>query len=132
MKFVFDGCDISFIVEAPEDITLKELLKQADRLVPDWCACGCDEEELNTPTDVYIEKDSISLAENIRLNAPFNLSVFDDLIDLLNRSENKQITLRLGRDDFGTCVLYADDYSGTYIEYKSIQNRGKKSTHSFA
>ena len=66
MKFVFDGCDISFIVEAPEDITLKELLKQADRLVPDWCACGirsCDEEELNTPTDVYIEKDSISLTD---------------------------------------------------------------------
>ena len=59
-------------------------------------------------------------------------TVFDDLIDLLNRSENKQITLRLGRDDFGTCVLYADDYSGTCIEYKSIQNRGKKSTHSFA
>lgn len=59
-------------------------------------------------------------------------TVFDDLIDLLNRSENKQIRLRLGRDDFGTCVLYADDYSGTCTEYKSIQNRGKKSTHSFA
>ena len=59
-------------------------------------------------------------------------TVFDDLIDLLNRSEDKKITLRLGRDDFGTCVLYAEDDSGNYTEYKSIQNRGKKSTHSFA
>ena len=25
MKFVLNGCDISFIAEAPEDITLKQL-----------------------------------------------------------------------------------------------------------
>ena len=40
MKFVLNGCDISFIAEAPEDITLKQLLKQCDRIKPDWCACG--------------------------------------------------------------------------------------------
>lgn len=40
MKFVLNGCDISFIAEAPEDITLKQLLRQCDRIVPDWCACG--------------------------------------------------------------------------------------------
>lgn len=40
MKFVLDGCDISFIAEAPEDITLKQLLKQCDKIKPDWCACG--------------------------------------------------------------------------------------------
>ena len=28
MKFILNGCDISFVAEAPEDITLKQLLKQ--------------------------------------------------------------------------------------------------------
>ena len=40
MKFKLDGCDISFTAEAPDDITLKQLLKQCDRIVPDYCACG--------------------------------------------------------------------------------------------
>lgn len=40
MKFVLNGCDISFVAEAPEDITLKQLIKQCDKIKPDWCACG--------------------------------------------------------------------------------------------
>lgn len=40
IKFVLNGCDISFIAEAPEDITLKALLEQCDKIKPDWCACG--------------------------------------------------------------------------------------------
>lgn len=28
MKFMLDGCDIAFVAEAPEDITLKQLLQQ--------------------------------------------------------------------------------------------------------
>lgn len=40
MKFVLNGCDIAFIAEAPEDITLKQLLKQTDKIQPYWCACG--------------------------------------------------------------------------------------------
>lgn len=40
MKFLLNGCDISFIAEAPDDITLKQLLKQCDRIIPDYCACG--------------------------------------------------------------------------------------------
>ena len=40
IKFWLDGCDISFIAEAPEDITLKELLTLCDRIEPDYCACG--------------------------------------------------------------------------------------------
>ena len=40
MKFILNGCDISFIAEAPEDITLKQLLKQCDKIKPHWCACG--------------------------------------------------------------------------------------------
>ena len=40
IKFVLNGCDISFIAEAPEDITLKQLLVQCDKIAPHWCACG--------------------------------------------------------------------------------------------
>ena len=40
MKFILNGCDISFIAEAPEDITLKQLINQCDKLAPHWCACG--------------------------------------------------------------------------------------------
>lgn len=47
LKFMLNGCDISFVAEAPEDMTLKQLLDQASRIKPDWCACGIR----------YIEKD---------------------------------------------------------------------------
>jgi len=40
IPFILDGCDISFSAEAPADMTLVELLKQCDRIKPDWCACG--------------------------------------------------------------------------------------------
>lgn len=40
VHFILDGCDISFGAEAPADITLAELLKQCDRVKPDYCACG--------------------------------------------------------------------------------------------
>lgn len=40
IKFLLNGCDIFFYAEAPEDITLKELLVQCDRIKPDYCACG--------------------------------------------------------------------------------------------
>lgn len=40
IKFILDGCDINFVAEAPKDITLEQLLKQADKISPDWCACG--------------------------------------------------------------------------------------------
>ena len=65
IKFWFDGCDISFVVEAPADITLKELLVQADKIKPDWCACGIRSlkpEQAHYETDIYITKDSVRLA----------------------------------------------------------------------
>ena len=69
MKFILDGCDISFIAEAPEDITLKELLKQADKIKPDYCACGirsCTEQEEKWDTEIIFTKESVRLAhENV-------------------------------------------------------------------
>lgn len=38
--FVLNGCDIQLLAKAPSDITLEQLLKQCDRIKPDWCACG--------------------------------------------------------------------------------------------
>lgn len=40
IKFMLDGCDIQFYAEAPADITLEQLLRQCDRIEPDWCCCG--------------------------------------------------------------------------------------------
>ena len=40
IKFWLDGCDISFVAEAPKDITLEQLLKQCDKIEPYWCTCG--------------------------------------------------------------------------------------------
>lgn len=52
MKFVLNGCDISFIAEAPADITLKQLLEQCDKIRPDWCACGiCSFEAIGYRSD---------------------------------------------------------------------------------
>ena len=64
IKFILDGCDISFIAEAPEDITLKQLLAQCDKIKPDWCACGiCSYEkvygEIEYATEILIGYDTI-------------------------------------------------------------------------
>lgn len=40
MKFILNSCGINFVAEAPEDITLKQLLKQCDKIKLHWCACG--------------------------------------------------------------------------------------------
>ena len=59
MKFVLNGCDISFIAEAPEDITLKQLLKQCDKIKPDWCACGICSAEDNEEVEIIIDYNSV-------------------------------------------------------------------------
>ncbi len=65
MKFILNGCDISFIAEAPEDITLKQLLKQCDKIKPHWCACGiCSCEEEDGDAEIIIGYDSIETAND--------------------------------------------------------------------
>jgi hypothetical protein len=63
IKFILNGCDISFVAEAPEDITLKQLLKQCDKIKPDWCACGiCSADKVynsDVDTEIKIGYDSI-------------------------------------------------------------------------
>lgn len=67
IKFVLNGCDISFIAEAPKDITLEQLLKQCDKINPDWCACGiCSYEkiygDLDLDTEIFIGYDNVTKA----------------------------------------------------------------------
>ena len=66
--FRLAGCDISFMAKAPEDITLKQLLKQCDRIEPDWCACGiCSEDEYfwdDKRVDLFIDYDDIKKAND--------------------------------------------------------------------
>lgn len=67
MKFILNGCDISFVAEAPEDITLKQLLKQCDKIEPDWCKCGIcsvDSEGDWMETEIIIDYDSIRKADD--------------------------------------------------------------------
>lgn len=69
IKFILDGCDIDFIAEAPADITLEQLLKQCDRIKPDWCACGirsCDPNSTyeKEPPEIIIGYDTIEKAND--------------------------------------------------------------------
>ena len=63
MKFVLNGCDISFVAEAPEDIKLRDLIIQCDRIEPDWCACGiCSleaRELYNAETEIFITEGDV-------------------------------------------------------------------------
>ena len=66
IKFILDGCDIAFTAEAPADITLAQLLKQCDRIKPDWCACG-----IRTATTKDYGKVEISIGyDSIAKNDP--------------------------------------------------------------
>lgn len=65
IRFWLDGCDISFIASAPKDITLEQLLKQCDRIKPDWCACGIRSlkpDEKKCETEIIIDYDDIMKA----------------------------------------------------------------------
>lgn len=78
VKFVLNGCDISFVAEAPEDITLKQLLVLCDRIEPEWCACGiCTAEKggcVNSPVEIKFTYDSV---EKVDENAPCTIEEDD-------------------------------------------------------
>lgn len=73
IKFILNGCDISFYAEAPKDITLQQLLEQTDKIVPDYCACGIwsaerylqeykGMTEADIKPDLVIDYDSVCIA----------------------------------------------------------------------
>ena len=69
LRFILNGCDINFFAEAPADITLAQLLKQCDKIEPDWCACGiCSYERAGFSQDfepeIIIDYNSIAKASD--------------------------------------------------------------------
>lgn len=57
IKFLLNGCDICFVASAPKDITLEQLLKQCNRIKPDYCACGITDKYIDKYGNVEIEID---------------------------------------------------------------------------
>ena len=57
IKFLLNGCDISFVAQAPKDITLEQLLKQCNRIKPYWCACGITDIDIDDYGEVEIDID---------------------------------------------------------------------------
>ena len=65
----------------------------------------------------------VAWAKACTSNAEDKASVFDDLLSLVQSAKGNQIMLSLRRDEFGDCVVDAEDGSGTITEYKSVQIR---------
>ena len=57
IKFLLNGCDISFVAQAPKDITLEQLLKQCNKIEPMWCACGITNRDIDEYGEVEIDID---------------------------------------------------------------------------
>ena len=66
IKFWLDGCDIQFLAEAPEDITLKQLLKQCNRIKPNWCSCGINSKNIEdyNKVEIIIDYDNVKKVDD--------------------------------------------------------------------
>lgn len=77
IKFWLDGCDIAFLAEAPEDITLKELLALCDRIEPNYCACGLKSllpsQRRFNKTELVFTKDNVT-----KVNDDVSCKIHDD------------------------------------------------------
>ena len=67
LAFMLDGCDIWFTAQAPADMTLRQLLKQCDRIRPNYCACGIrslsEEEKEGTRIDLDFDYDDVKMSD---------------------------------------------------------------------
>ena len=80
LKFMLNGCDISFVAEAPEDMTLKQLLDQASRIKPDWCACGVrylEDDDYDIPEIIFDYADVKKKDEDV------SCKIYDDVLGWL-------------------------------------------------
>ena len=60
-KFIIEGRGTYLKIVAPADITLKQLLKQCDRIKPAWHGCDLKSDFIpEAPTDIIIMYDSIT------------------------------------------------------------------------
>lgn len=64
IKFMLAGCDICFVAEAPSDITLEQLLKQADKIKPHWCSCGINSRVGTAEVEIIFDYDAVKKAND--------------------------------------------------------------------
>lgn len=65
IKFILNGCDISFIAEAPEDMTVKQLVEQASRIQPYWCACGICKAEDDDKVEICFDYNNVKKVDDL-------------------------------------------------------------------
>ena len=63
IKFLLNGCDISFAAEAPADMTLEQLLFQCDRIKPDFCACGIRSADPTYESEIVFDYNDVHKAD---------------------------------------------------------------------
>lgn len=57
-----DGENWTFNAETEEDMTVKQLIEQSNRIKPDYCACGvCSVPErlMDSPTEIIFDYDDV-------------------------------------------------------------------------
>lgn len=64
ITFRLNGCDISFAAVAPSDMTVEQLVKQGNRIEPDWCACGICAEDGDCPPEIIFDYDDVKVAND--------------------------------------------------------------------
>lgn len=64
ITFRLNGCDISFAAVAPADMTVEQLVKQGNRIEPDWCACGICAEDEDYPPEIIFDYDDVKVAND--------------------------------------------------------------------
>lgn len=73
IKFILNGCDISFVAEAPKDMTVEQLVKQASRIKPDWCACGICKAEENDGVEIIFDYNDV-----VKVGADISCTIKDE------------------------------------------------------
>ena len=91
IKFKLDGCDISFVAQAPKDITLEQLLRQCNRIIPYYCACGINSNSVdeNDKVELDIDYDDVR-----KLSEDVSCTIKDDTYKLLLGGRNYGLQMK--------------------------------------
>lgn len=120
MRFILNGCDISFIAEAPENMTVKQLVEQADRIKPYWCACGIckDTEYKNVPTEIIFDYNDVRKA-NDDVSCKIRNDKKDSKVNDIKEEStgnfcmNCEFASNMGKENYYYCLL-----KGLAVTYK--------------
>ena len=102
INFVLNGYDISFVASAPADITLEQLLKQADRIEPDYSACGirsADGPYEDTPKIIF-DYDDVRIADGQNPSCSIHSKYRIGQIDFKKSAAAQKNIIKITREDF--------------------------------